>query len=130
MGAAQQYNMINMFEALASIARTKMLITCGIFQMYSYAICYSPNFHSTWKVTMCSRPCGVQSPSYRQREWITKVGKADFDLNRQTTEIQMEESQIHVIFSSQGNTIMWQWFALWRDTGDWISVESSRKGGL
>lgn len=38
LGAAQQYNMINMFETLASIPRTKMLITCGIFQMYSYAI--------------------------------------------------------------------------------------------
>lgn len=77
---------------------------------------------------MCSRPCSAQSPSYRQREWITKVGKADFDLNRQTTEIQTKESQIHVTFSSQGNTIMWQWFGLWRDTVDWISVGSSRKG--
>lgn len=38
LGAAQQYNVIHIFEALVSIPRTKMLITCGIFQMYSYAI--------------------------------------------------------------------------------------------
>lgn len=38
LGTARQYNVINMFEALVSIPKTKMLITCGIFQMYSYAI--------------------------------------------------------------------------------------------